>query len=140
MYPLGWSFSCIVVPRLGDLYGRRRPYLISAGIAVVCYLGLLFSHSLDFTMVLFFILGLCTPGKSNINYVYTLELVPAKWQTYTGTAMICADGSSLILVSLYFRYISKEWLGFQVFTFCFSTLCYIGTLFAPESPRYLYSF
>jgi hypothetical protein len=91
-------------------------------------------------MVLFFLLGLCTPGKSNIGYVYPLELVPKGWQTYVGTALFFADGSTMIFLSLYFRYISTDWLAFQIFTIVLTSIAFLGCLLAPESPKYLYSF
>lgn len=79
MYLFGWSMACLFVPRLGDVYGRRWPYIISGAISIFVYLGLILSNSITLTMVLFFMLGLCTPGKSNIAYVYLLELVPTAW-------------------------------------------------------------
>ena len=79
MYLFGWSVGCLWIPRLGDVYGRKYPFLISAGISIFIHLGLILSKNISLTMVLFFIIGLCTPGKSNIGYVYMLELVPSKW-------------------------------------------------------------
>lgn len=89
---------------------------------------------------MYFFLGLCTPGKSNIAYVYLLELVPTKWQTYVGTSLLIADGSTMILLSLYFRFITRDWLGFQIFGIVLSTVAFVGSLIAPESPKYLYSY
>jgi hypothetical protein len=91
-------------------------------------------------MAMFFLLGLCTPGKSNIAYVYLLELVPTKWQTYVGTSLLIADGSTMILLSLYFRFITRDWLGFQIFGLALTTFSFVGSLIAPESPKYLYSY
>ena len=76
MYLFGWSVACLFVPRLGDLYGRRLPFVISTGVSLAVYLGLILSNSITLTMIMFFLLGICTPGKSNIGYVYLLELVP----------------------------------------------------------------
>ena len=76
MYLFGWSAACLFVPRMGDVYGRRLPLLISTGLSILVYLGLILSENINLTMAMFFLLGLCTPGKSNIGYVYLLELVP----------------------------------------------------------------
>lgn len=140
MYLFGWSAGCLFVPRMGDVYGRRWPYLISMGISLFVYLGLILSNNVNLTMALFFLLGLCTPGKSNIAYVYLLELVPTDWQTYVGTMLLFADGSTMIFLSIYFRYISKDWLWFQIFALSLSAVAFIGTFLAPESPKYLYSY
>ena len=75
----GSSIGTLFVPRLGDVYGRRLPCLISMGASLLMHLSLILSNSVNLTMALFFFQGLCTPGKSNVGYVYMLELVPAAW-------------------------------------------------------------
>lgn len=112
MYLFGWSLGCLFVPRLGDVYGRKRPYIASSVTSLFIYLGLILSNNINLTMALFFLLGLCTPGKSNIAYVYLLELVPTNWQTYVGTVLLIADGSTMIILSIYFRFISTYWAPF----------------------------
>jgi MFS family permease len=140
MYLLGWDIGCLIVPRLGDLYGRKIPYAVSMGASLVVHLGLILSHNIYLTMALFFLLGLTCPGKSNIAYVYLLELVPTKMQTSVGTVLLLADGSTMIFLSLYFRFISRDWLPFQIFALSFAALGFLVTLLAPESPKYLYSY
>ena len=140
MYLLGWAIGCLIVPRLGDLYGRKIPYLASVGPSLLVHLGLILSQNIYLTMALFLFLGFTCPGKSNIAYVYLLELVPSKMQTYVGTAMLFADGSTMIFLSLYFRFISKNWLWFQIFALSFTSLAFLVSLIAPESPKYLFSY
>lgn len=79
MYLFGWSIGCLFVPRFGDVYGRKWPFMISMGASIIFHLGLTLSKNIDLTSALFFLLGLCTPGNSNIAYVYLIELVPLKW-------------------------------------------------------------
>jgi hypothetical protein len=73
-------------------------------------------------------------------YIYLLEFIPKKWQTAVGTALLFGDGSTMIFLSLYFRFISKDWLWFQVFALSLTAAAFLVTLFAPESPKYLYSY
>lgn len=140
MYQFGWAMGCLFVPRLGDVLGRRLPFFISLGCSVLVYLGLILSQNILLTMTLFFFLGLSTPGKSNIAYVYLLELVPTDWQTYVGTALLFADGSTMIILSLYFRYLTKDWLAFQIYGISATALAFFAVMLAPESPKYLYSY
>lgn len=107
---------------------------------MIIILGLILSQNIYLTMVLFLLLGFTCPGKVNIAYVYLLELVPTKMQTYVGTALLLADGSTMIFLSLYFRYISKNWLWFQIFAQSITAVAFLVTLLAPESPKYLYSY
>lgn len=76
MYPFGWALACLFVPRLGDVYGRKMPFLISVACSILLYLGVLLSQSIYLTMVLFFIIGMTQPGKTSVSYVYILEMVP----------------------------------------------------------------
>lgn len=46
----------------------------------------------------------------------------------------------MIILSLYFRFISKYWLGFQIYAIIAMTACFLGSCLAPESPKYLYSY
>lgn len=43
MYFLGWAIACVIVPRMGDVYGRKKPFLASAIFSVFIYLGLMLS-------------------------------------------------------------------------------------------------
>lgn len=52
--------------------------------------------------------------------------------------MLFADGSTMIWLSLYFRFISKNWLYFQIYGICACALCSFLCLAIPESPKYLY--
>ena len=140
MYLMGWSLGCLFIPRLGDTKGRRWPFLITSVASVLIYLVLLLSRSINLTMAMYFILGLTTPGKVNLGYVYLLELVPTAWQTYVGTVLLIGDGSTMIFLSIYFRFISKDWFWFQLFCIVLSTIATVGCFLAPESPKYLYSY
>jgi MFS family permease len=140
VYLLGWALGCLFVPRMGDIYGRRLPYLISMAISLLVYLVLILSTNINLTTVMFLLLGLTTPAKSNVCYIYLLEFIPKKWQTAVGTALLFGDGSTMIFLSLYFRFISKDWLWFQVFALSLTAAAFLVTLFAPESPKYLYSY
>lgn len=132
--------GCLFIPRLGDVLGRRLPFFVCLGVSLLVYLGLILSQNIFLTIALFFLLGLSTPGKSNIAYVYLLELVPTNWQTYVGTALLFADGSTMILLTIYFRFINKDWLGFQIFGIAATTMAFFALLLVPESPKYLYSY
>ena len=137
MYLLGWAVGCLFIPRLGDLLGRKKPMFIIAAISIFVYLGLILSTNMILTMVLFFLLGMSTPGKSTIGYVLLLELIPPGYQTLVSTIIIAADGSIMIFLSLYFRYITKYWMPFQLFQFGVAVVGFLVGLLAPESPKYL---
>lgn len=76
-------------------------------------------------------------GRATIGYLYMLELLPTEYQAAAGTALIVGNSSITILSCLYFYFISKYWLWFQVFGWSLNVLTVICVIFMPESPKYL---
>eukprot|EP00347_Sterkiella_histriomuscorum_P012127 403369790 len=139
MFFAGWTISCAIVPKLSDFYGRKFMAMICIGVSIGCYVGLIFSNNLTLSIVLFFFLGLSQAGKSTNCYIYLMELIPQNKQTLIGTLMNFADGLILILMSIYFRFISKNWMYYQICGLFATCLAFIACLFIPESPKYYYS-
>jgi hypothetical protein len=50
-----------------------------------------------------------------------------------------ADATIFVIIPLYFIFISKDWVPFQLFAVFATFVTLIATLFIPESPKYLYS-
>ena len=50
-----------------------------------------------------------------------------------------ADAAIYMIITLYFKFISKDWVPFQLFAVFATFVSLIATLFIPESPKYLYS-
>lgn len=65
---IGWALSALFVPRLSDLFGRKRIFIASMGLQTLTFIGLYFSTSINITTsLMFFWDRVC--GKS-------LDLVP----------------------------------------------------------------
>ena len=109
MYFFGWTISCVAVPRLSDVYGRRIPVIVSATVQCGCYLTIIFSRNLELTISFFFFLGLTCSGKIIVNYVYFMDFIPVKYQNYVGSIVHVIDGSITIFICLYSMVISKHW-------------------------------
>jgi MFS family permease len=130
----------IFVTRLGDIYGRKWLCWVSSALSIPIQLGFLLSKNLTLTTALFFLLGACTPGKLHISFVYLTELVPERHRTAVGTLVLFADASSMTLYPLYFRFVTKEWIYFQIGSLVMNIVGVIGMLIViPESPKYLYA-
>jgi hypothetical protein len=54
--------------------------------------------------------------------------------------MLFADGSTMILLSIYFRYITKDWLWFQIYGVIALSVSTLACFILPESPKFLYSY
>lgn len=53
--------------------------------------------------------------------------------------MLFADGSTMILSSIYFRFITKDWLYFQLYGVIALAISTAAMFIIPESPKFLYS-
>ena len=54
--------------------------------------------------------------------------------------MLFGDGSTMIFLSIYFRFISNDWFGFQLGGLLATAVATIACFFVPESPKFYYSY
>ena len=90
-------------------------------------------------IVILFFFGATCPGREQVSFVYMCELVPEKHRTYIGSVLLFLDATTVGLVSVYFRFISKNWLYFQYVSVGLNFIAVIALLFIPESPKLLHS-
>ena len=138
-YFAGYSISCLVVPRLADIYGRRMPYIVSTWIQLILYFGIYFSKSLMMTLTLILIFGFCGAGRSAVGYLYLIEMVPSRWKTLAGTLMHSVNSLTFVFSAIYFWFVSKEWRWLIIYAICANIITCIAILFIPESPLYCHS-
>ena len=133
---LGWLLATFYVPRMGDLNGRKLPFLLSFFMSIVAYTGLILSTEIEVTIFLFFILGMCQEGKLSVCFVYLLEIIPHHYKGVAGAVNGVIESSTLLMIALYFRYISKDWLYYQLFGLSLNTFAFLALLIIPDSPKY----
>lgn len=104
---------------------------------MIFYLGEILSRNIKLTTGLQFFLGAMSVGRATIGYLYMLELIPTEYQAAAGTTLQVVNSSVTILSCLYFYFISKYWLWFQLFGWSLNVLTVICVIFMPESPKYL---
>ena len=54
-----------------------------------------------------------------------------------GTLYNALDGCTMIYLSIYFTYLSKDWIHFFTFYLIIFTICVLMIWYLPESPKYL---
>ena len=136
---VGSTLMGIFVTRLGDIYGRKIPTMISSIMAVPILACILYSKNLYLTTILFFVMGSCGPGKTFVGFVYAGEMFPEKYRSIIGSIMLFTDSATMIILPLYFKFISKNWLYLQLFYFILSFISSLCLFLIPESPKYLLS-
>jgi MFS family permease len=78
MFFAGWAVSATILPRMSDIYGRRKLYLFAMTGHLIIYLGEILSRNIKLTTVLQFFLGAMSLGRAVLGYLYAIELVPLK--------------------------------------------------------------
>ena len=76
MFFAGWTLAATFLPRLADLYGRKRVYVVSMILHGLFYLGIILSKNIKLTTAMQFFLGMSSVGRASVGYLYTMELVP----------------------------------------------------------------
>lgn len=114
------------------------PYKITSSILVFIYFLILLNTSYSMLLVYMFFYGLVSSGRL-ISYPYLFEFLMPKYRTYALAFLLMFDASFYITGSLYFRYISKEWVYYQYYGLVLSILALVGLYYVPETPKFLYS-
>jgi Sugar (and other) transporter len=86
-----------------------------------------------------FFLGFSGVGRCSICFLYLMEMLPASKQTIIGTLLQMNNGMIPIWMSLYFWFISKNWVWIEVFASALTLVCIMGAMMLPESPKFLLS-
>jgi MFS family permease len=133
---IGSSF----IPRLTDLYGRKKPFLVCILAQFPLYCLALVTTSINVYITIFFFMGICYVGRYNGAYINISEYVHDKWKNPVSTWLLVWDSMASIIIAFYCKSISKYWLWLQIFGASLNFLAVIGTFFTPESPEYLYGF
>ena len=67
------------------------------------------------------------------------EVTPGKYRVWAGTAAQFMDSFTEVIISLYYMYISRNWIYLQYYCTFITILCVICLSIVPDSPKYLYS-
>ena len=74
---IGWASAATILPRLSDLYGRKKIFVLSMMIQTVSFLGFFFSRNIDAMTAFMFLFGVASVGRCSISYLYLMDLLPA---------------------------------------------------------------
>ena len=89
--------------------------------------------------VCMFVNGLSSFGRASTGYNYFSEFVPKDSQSTIGTIWIVMDALVYIFLTIYFRYISKNWIWSVFVGLILNLVCTLLTIILiPESSMWLY--
>lgn len=135
---LGLGISCLFLPRMGDIYGRKPIYVFALTLQLFVYIAANNVRNLKEIYAVAAFLGPCVIGRMACGFLLLMEIVPKKYQTWVGTAIMISEGASQIIWTIYFAFISRNAFFFIYFTIGLNFIALVGTLYIVESPRYLF--
>jgi len=136
--------SAFWTPKLQDTLGRKKTLLITMGISFWCKLIMLLlpsqtPWSVNIIYIAMFIIGLQQVARTTGNYTLMMEMIPKKYQSTAGTVWCIIDVFNIVLLTIYYRFVSKDWRGSVIFALCQWLIGYSILFFIlPESPKWLY--
>jgi MFS family permease len=139
-YYSGEIVGGFMIARVPDLYGRKWPLVICTCIQLPLMIIVIFSTSFELTTAIGFIMGILHMGIYNGCYINICEYVHLRWKNKACSLLLVFDMLTCIIIAVYWRFISKNWLWLQIFACASNALGLIGLFFIPESPEYLYCF
>ena len=83
--------------------------------------------------------GFFTGGRTVIGYCLMLDYSPERYHSYLGTGWNVAEGFILIWTTLYYQYVSNNWIYLQFLGLIQGFITMAIICFIPESPSWLYN-
>ena len=105
---LGWMTSSMIVPRLSDIYGRKRFFLGFQVLQVCAIIALYMSSSVAQALAFLFVLGFSGVGRSPIVYIYLMEMLTPDYQKIVGPIFASSVALCLAFGTFVLQVLTKD--------------------------------
>ena len=136
MYFVGVVVGSFTLPRLGDLYGRKRMAVIGNSVHVIAGTIVLISKSYTLTVAMYFWLGYALAGKSFVGFAYLSETVRAEDLPWLTSVIFMAESLTLLSTAFWFKFISKHWQFIYGFPLAIHAIMTFWMAFQFDGPKY----
>ena len=137
MWPLGMAVTVLWVPRLADIFGRRKVFIIGIICDAIFYTSMMLTHNYWVMMVTLFGFGLAASARMSVGFVYLCELCPSRLVPLIGSLFSVYDGSTYTFAVIYYWVISDNWLYYTLIGYALQIVGLVLVFSLPESPHYL---
>ena len=110
LFFLGFFISSLFVSRFADVYGRKPFFVWSGVLQLIAYSIAIFVVDLSARYAMLFFLGLALGIRTASEFPLFAELTPNSRQAFLFTVFNVFDGLNVAFSSIYFYWISKEWV------------------------------
>lgn len=138
LYFAGMVVGTLIQPRLSDLYGRKPFAIGSALLHSLMVLTMVMTSSYKLAQVLVFVQGFCMPGRVFVGYAFMIGHMADSDVPMTTVFLLVCDASTVLVASLYFQFISKDWrwlLIASMVSLVITSICYC---MQSEAPKFYY--
>ena len=137
-YFVGWASSLLWMPRLADIYGRKKLYITAMVADTLLFSALFFTKNINVAIAIIFSTGFFASLRVGVGFIYLMELVPSSSRVAIGSAWGVWEASIMLNATLYFMLSSsRNWLYYGVFGYSTQLFALVGSLLLPESPKWL---
>jgi MFS family permease len=100
----GLLLGSILITRLADIYGRKWILVGLVFVSTLAVLVINLTTSIYTLYTFIFIFGMTAASRFTICYVYALELVSSKYESFYGMFSMIFDSLPMIFFGFYFYY------------------------------------
>ena len=76
---LGWGVTLLWLPRMADIYGRKRLFTYGMNVGAVFYTIMMITESIDVMIFATFVMGMITSIRVNVGSIYLMEMMPKSY-------------------------------------------------------------
>lgn len=140
----GFAIGSFILPSLSDQYGRKNFFIGALVTSLLCFVLIIMmpGEKIEYAyaiIFIFFVEGLQTAARAAIGYCLFCELSPKEYHSMMGTIWQCSEGLVYIYISLYYKYVSKDWYNITALATALNGLgVLLAITFLPESPKWLF--
>ena len=134
----GVTSGSLILPRLSDQYGRRKVALIGNLLHLFPGILFLFSHSLNFSLFLIFIMGIGMGGRVFVGYIFMTENMRIADSPKATAAMFTFDAMNLAISAVYFKY-NKDWHNLFGIPLLLLAFAIIAMLLEEDTPKFVFT-
>jgi len=117
-------------------FGRKINLIVSSWAILGVIILIVMVSDLNTRYVGMFLLGVLFIQKI-VAYILATEIAPFRHQIIVATALLSFDNITFPLSSIYFKFISNQWITIGYIAIGYTFILAIASFFCPESPRFL---